>query len=300
MSIRLYPPRSKQYLFVVIALAVMLAGSLWGLSIRQMQPLPNGADFDLRKLPLSFEANAGQADPQVRFLARQPQGTLLFADESVYIVIPNSTSETAKPNTKRVSGMELASDGSQTFSLVRLQFLGANPDPQVDGGSLLPGKVNYLLGNTPSEWHTNLPTYGGITYRDIYPGISLDYSGTRSALKGTYTLAPNADPSLIRWRYEGAKSVTVDADGRLQIVAGAGTSTLTEDTPVTWQEIDGQRVSVTSSYAVAPDGSIGFALGSYDPAYPLTIDPALTFSSYMGGSGGEWALNIAADSAGSI
>ncbi|HYO50949.1 MAG TPA: YCF48-related protein [Chloroflexia bacterium] len=300
MSIRLYPPRSKQYLFVVIALAVMLAGSLWGLSIRQAQPLANGADFDLSKLPLSFEANAGQADPQVRFLARQPQGTLLFADESVYIVIPNSTGEAAKPDTKRASGMELASVGSETFSLVRLQFLGANPDPQVDGGSLLPGKVNYLLGNTPSEWHTNLPAYGGITYRDIYPGISLDYSGTRSALKGTYTLAPNADPSLIRWRYEGAKSVTVDADGRLQIVAGAETSALTEDTPVAWQEIGGQRVSVSSSYAVAPDGSIGFALGSYDPAYPLTIDPALTFSSYMGGSGGEWALNIAADSAGSI
>jgi photosystem II stability/assembly factor-like uncharacterized protein len=283
-----------------MALAVMLAGSLWGLSTRHAQPLPNGADFDLSKLPLSFEANAGQADPQVRFLARQPQGTLLFADESVYIVIPNSTGEAAKPDARRVSSTELPSNSSATFSVVRLQFMGANPDPQVDGGSLLPGKVNYLKGNKPSDWHTNLPTYGGITYREIYPGISLDYSGTRSALKGTYTLAPNADPSLIRWRYEGAKSVTVDPEGRLQIASGAETSALTEDTPVAWQEIDGQRVSVSSSYAIASDGSIGFALGSYDPAYPLTIDPALTFSSYVGGSGVDWALDIATDSSGSI
>jgi hypothetical protein len=51
---------------------------------------------------------------------------------------------------------------------------------------------------------------------------------------------------------------------------------------------------------VAADGSIGFALGSYDRTQPLTLDPTLTYSTYLGGNDTDEATGIAVDSAGNV
>src|SRR5205085_4765703 len=120
-----------------------------------------------------------------------------------------------------------------------------NPTPRMEGGEGLPGKVNYFLGNDRSKWHTDVPTYSGVVYRELYPGVDLSYEGTGGSLKGTYTIAPGADPGRIRWRYEGAEKVWVDEKGSLQIrlagaAGGVGASegvTVTEQVPVAWQEI---------------------------------------------------------------
>jgi photosystem II stability/assembly factor-like uncharacterized protein len=293
----------------LVALSLLVA-ALTALTLTRSVPIPSqhtAAGFDLEKIPLSFEANAGQVDASVRFLARQPRGTLLFADSGVYIAIQklSPSAEETSPGSKIIEAgaLEPPIDAGEV-SLIQMEFLGSSTAPQVDGGNTLLGKVNYLLGSDPSKWHTNVPTYDGITYRELYPGVSLAYSGSRSSLKGTYTLAPDANPGSIRWRYAGAKSVSVDDAGRLQITAtsagDAQPTLLTEDTPVAWQEIDGKRVPVSARYDVAKDGTIGFALGSYDAAYPLTIDPTLTFSSYVGGSNYDWPESIATDSSGNI
>src|SRR5207245_821727 len=99
--------------------------------------------------------------------------------------------------------------------LVRMRFLGANQEACLQEEEPLPGKVNYLLGNDPSKWHTDLPTYKGIRYSSLYPGVSLTYSGEARRLKGIYTISPGADPGVIKWRYEGASGVKVDPDGNL-------------------------------------------------------------------------------------
>src|SRR6185436_14451229 len=96
-------------------------------------------------------------------------------------------------------------------SVVRLGFEGANPTPTVQGAERLPGIVNYFLGNDPARWRTNVPTYAGIVYTELYGGIGLRYDGHEGTLKGTYTIAAGADPRAIRWRYEGARAVQVDA-----------------------------------------------------------------------------------------
>jgi len=176
-----------------------------------------------------------------------------------------------------------------------LRFLGANPDTQIERGQALSSRVNYLLGRDPANWHVGLPTYTSIGYRDLYRGVRLDYSGTDGHLKGTYTLAPGADPRLIRWRYAGAQEVTVDGSGNLQITAG--NAKLTEAAPVAWQVVNGQRVPVSARY-VLDGGTIAFALGAYDAARPLIIDPTITYSTYLGGFYGDGASSIALDAQG--
>lgn len=78
---------------------------------------------------------------------------------------------------------------------IAVQFLGANESPLIETADPLPGTINRISG---ASRQTDIPTYGTLVYRELYPGIDLRYEGTSGHLKGTYTLAPGADPSLIR------------------------------------------------------------------------------------------------------
>jgi hypothetical protein len=236
-------------------------------------------------LPLAFTPNAGQIDAAVRFLVRGSGGTLFFAAGETVLALPRST---AIP----------------TATIIRLRYLNANPAPQVRAGAPLPGVVHELIGNDATHWHTNLPTYAGITYAQLYDGIDLQYAGTDGQLKSTYQVAPGADPARIRWRYRGATEVHVDTTtGDLVItlpaaVAGGAGRTMIEHAPLAWQDIAGQRVPVAVRYTVAGNSSISFALGAYDSTQPLTIDPVLSFSTYLGGASTDQGNSLALDSAG--
>jgi hypothetical protein len=115
----------------------------------------------------------------------------------------------------------------------------------------------------------------------------------------------------------------LDRDGDLVIRTGAGEVRF--HNPVVYQErstvdsrqskvqpelSDGQpRKAVAQSQIRNPrflDGrfvlrgrnQIGFEVASYDRSRPLVIDPTLTYSTYLGGSGGDVGYAIAVDSSG--
>ena len=217
-----------------------------------------------------FEPNAGQADPRARFLMRTGQGAVFLGGSEVVLA-----STTAPP--------------------LRVRFLGADPDARVEGARPLPGTVNYFVGADPERWRAGLPTFAEVRYPELYPGVDLSYSGDGRPLKGTYTVAPGADPGRIRWTYEGGRA-HLDEAGRLHVVSGE--ATLTEDPPVAWQEVEGGRVPVSARYALAADGSVGFAVGAYDPRRPLIIDPTIVYSTFLGGLIFEIAWEIDVDEAG--
>ncbi len=297
-------PRSLMALLVLFALLALLPFQL-----TRVQPLvptappPAAAPVaapDFGKLPLSFVPNAGQTDPAVRFQVRGMGGTIFFTESEVVLALPQGSEQPNRPDPlARLDPLAPLEDSApRPVSVVRMQFVDANPAPAIAGAAQLPGIVNYFIGNDPAQWRTNLPTYAGIVYEGIYDGIDLRYDGAEGQLKGTYVVAPGADPAQIAWRYAGAEGVSVDVqtgDLRIQLPDGA---TLSEQAPVAWQTVDGERVTVSAGYAVGSDGLVSFALGSYDPAHPLVIDPTLVYSTYLGGSGDDWGEGIAVDSEG--
>ena len=116
------------------------------------------------QIPLSFEANQGQADPQVKFLAHgQGYGLFLTPTDTVLAL-----SRPAQPDVSST-----APSVDRVDSVLHLRLLGANLLPPVTGGNQLAGVSNYFLGSDPSQWHTNVPTYGQVTYHDVYPSIDL-------------------------------------------------------------------------------------------------------------------------------
>lgn len=308
---------------------VLLVSAILPLSVTNYYPQEEGnpkPDLDVGKVTLSFEPNEGQASAPVRFIARAPGSTIYFSASGVAIDVKSvaadqgvSTDATEKAPRSKLAAFEATVSGASSrpdetslaspanlltsSTTVRMQFIGSNPAPEMANGDLLPGKVNYLMGNDPRQWHSNLPTYAGVVYRDLYPGIDLKYEGTASNLKGTYTLAPGADPAGIRWGYGGSSAASVDGAGNLQISYQQSDGqdlalTLTEQAPVAWQEIDGQRRPVSAQYVVDSDGTVSFSLGAYDPSYPLTIDPTLTYSTYFGGIIADQPWGMAMDAQG--
>jgi hypothetical protein len=225
---------------------------------------------------LVFVPNAGQSDSAVRFQAAGRAASLFFAADEVVVALPGDRPDAAA-------------------RLLRVRFDGAGPR-SLDGAARLPGVVNFLLGDDPAGWRTGLPAYGAVVYRELYGGIDLHYDGAGGQLESTFDVAPGADPGRIRWRYTGAESVRLDARGDLQIrLLGEPAAAVRERAPQAWQERAGQRVPVSASFDVAPDGTVGFALGAYDRSLALTIDPVIVFSTYLGGSIADQPWGLALD-----
>ncbi|HEV2424941.1 MAG TPA: SBBP repeat-containing protein [Terriglobia bacterium] len=165
----------------------------------------------------------------------------------------------------------------------------------VQGVGELPGKSNYFIGNDPARWRTDIPNYAQVRYRGVYPGVDLVYYGHQGQLEYDFLLEPDVDPGQLRVEIEGAKSLKISEAGNLVLETASGQVMLKR--PEAYQGSGMSRRSVKVSY-VLRGGEIGFRLGKYRRDRTLTIDPVLTYSTYLGGSGGDVGYGVGVDSAG--
>ena len=86
----------------------------------------------------------------------------------------------------------------------------------------LTGKVNYLLGNDPTKWHRDIPTYGKVEYKGVYPGINLVYYGNQQQLEYDFVVAPGIDPSVIKLQFNGPERLRLDQAGDLVMTFSGG------------------------------------------------------------------------------
>jgi hypothetical protein len=233
-------------------------------------------------LPLSFEANAGQvADRQVEFLGRGQGYTLFLTPAEAVLSLSGPRRSTA---------------------VVRLRMTGGNGHPRVVGEDPLPGRSNYLLGDDPRQWRIGVPSYARVRYQGVYPGVDLVFRGNHRQIEYDFVITPQADPGSIRLAFQGADRITVGAAGELILRTAAGE--LIQPAPEVYQDVEGRRKRIEGRYVLlAADAGkrvpqVGFALGRYDRARPLVIDPLLAFSTFLGGNGDEFGNGIAVDSAG--
>src|ERR1041385_6098436 len=95
-------------------------------------------------IPFAIEINHGQTAPQVKYLARSPEGVLFFTDQGVTVSVP------------RVGAFRMLLDGASAAQISAEQELAA--------------RSNYLTLKSGSPI-TGIANFGALRSASIYPGI---------------------------------------------------------------------------------------------------------------------------------
>ena len=257
---------------------------------------PARLDERYGKLPLGFEPNRGQAAAGVQFLARGRSGTVYLAGREVVLAL---SAPSGAPATSTAPSRPLAAGagtGGQA-GVLRLRFAGAAAHPSLAGLDPLPGTSNYFIGNDPARWHTRIPTFARVAARGLYPGIDAVFYGNDRQLEYDLVVAPGADLRRVRLAFAGAATPRVDGAGNLVLRGAAGE--LRQLAPLVYQQgADGRRHGLRARFVRRGRSAVGFEVAGYDRARALVLDPVLVYSTYLGGSKGDYAGAIAVDGSG--
>jgi len=209
--------------------------------------------------PIRFEQNFGQTDSRVRYLARSPHGVVFFTDRQIVF-----TGKESSP--------------------VTFELMGADDAAQWQASVATGEQTSYRVGRDPQRWADHVNQYARLMRYNVYPGIDAVWHGEGRQIEYDFVLTPGADPGRIRIRIQGGRRVFIDGNGEL-VISAEGRE-IRQHKPVIYQTAaDGSRLPVEGGFRIHGRNETGFHIGPYDRSKPLTIDPVIDFSSYLGGEG---------------
>jgi len=254
------------------------------------------ASPDLGKLPLRYEVNRGQFGPSVLYQARAAGYTLWLSSDGFTFGLTSPQPATAADEHRLAPDHKPQSPNLNPPALVHIGLVGASDKALVTASGEYADKSNYYIGNDPAQWHSDVPSYAHIEYQSIYPGINLAWHKRDGQPEYDFILQPGANPSAIQMKISGANGVEIQ-NGSLVLLTAA--DDITQPAPTIYQQGSAGPQSVSGGYRLLSSDTVGFNVGAYDPALPLTIDPlVLGYSTYYGGSGDDHAIGVATDSNG--
>lgn len=231
----------------------------------------------------TFIPNAGQLDPSVKYYTSRDGSHIFFLSDRIVFDFTG-----------------LLSDGEKKYSraALTLLFVGSNSGLKPKGVLPDAGVINFYLGNEPTLWKSNINTYQELLYKDIWPGIDLLLTNEDRELKFNWIVRPGSHPEQIVMRYSGADSLEMDEEGNLLVHHALGS--MVDACPAAFQDLDSGKAAVDCSFFLNPQDvmTVGFKNGAYDETVPLSIDPAVSYATYLGGSDADSINGITVDSTG--
>lgn len=159
-------------------------------------PTPTEADNkdfamkQLGKLPVFFIENQGQLPKEVAYYFKG-KDSVYFTNNGVVFqktgargqgnhpsLVVTEVDSSGRPSPLERDGSDPLAENPPCFKggkqglmtqmlAYKLEFVGASPTAPIAKNEL-EGRVNYLIGNDPSMWHTDVPTYQEIVYPGLY------------------------------------------------------------------------------------------------------------------------------------
>lgn len=220
--------------------------------------------------PLRFEPNHGQTDEAVAFLARGAQGTAFFRPGSIVI----RTQDGIEPG------------------LITLRFVDA--EATVEGQHRLPGVTHYLRGSDPTDWVQHVPGFAAIRYASLYPDLDLIVGGHDGTLAFSLHASSLDEIGVFAFTIDGARAVTAEAGGGLQVHTAAGLRNLPAPTLV-----EASGAERLGRFVVHPDGHIRIEATASIPHASASPQPGfIGYASFLGGMFNETGRGIVADADG--
>lgn len=245
---------------------------------------PAGKRIRTLDLPLLFEQDQSPGDAPV-FRARAANHWISLSKDQITWSLAGSVSDSEE------------SERRSEVHWVRLSLRGSAGGVEPTGEARVETRSSHFLGADASQWRVGNPNFGKVRFREIYPGIDLVFHGSQGQVEYDFEVSPGGDPEQILLAFEGANTISVSTEGNLELSTPVGK--LTHLSPRVFQEIDGRRQQIEAHYRIVED-TVGFELGDFEADYKLTIDPVLSFATYLGGSSGEIPGGIAVDGEGNF
>lgn len=239
-----------------------------------------------KEKPLLFLENTGQISDQYGKLRADIDFKATTSGLSVYVgsgKLHYQWAQVASPVSLASFHDDPASQVSFDINTYRMdvELIGANPDAKVIREDMHQYHERY--------YKLGIGTQGllarsckKITYENIYPGIDWELYARNDEVEYRFVVHPGGKVSDIRIQYSGADQVNINRDGSLTSTNPFGY--LTERAPYSFDE---QGQEVASSFSL--EGYIlSFTVGKYKGT--LTIDPTLSWGTYLGGQGGTFDI----------
>jgi hypothetical protein len=261
----------RGFVFLAIALALGLsAPAVGGSGSGSLMPVPS----PFGPAPLYFIRNQGQAAPEARFYAKTKDYTLWLTKQELVF--------------DRTNG---AASG--------LVFKNINSDVALSAVDPSDYRISYFYGGDESGWITDVPTSRAVLYTNLYDGVDLKVYGTEKEVEYDWVVRPGADPSDIRFAYDGAPATGINIEGDLVVKTSSGE--IRHRKPAAYQVIDGRQVAVKASFRNIGRDEFAFAIGVHDRRFALIIDPVVLVSStYLGGYSDDLPFFIKQDNTGAV
>ncbi|TPG64559.1 PKD domain-containing protein [Hymenobacter nivis] len=248
---------------------------------------------------LEFVENKGQWDARARYAAALPSGRLFLENAALTYLFVDPAALPRHRGAPAETAPALPGDQVAGHAYT-VHFEGASRQahPVATGPT---GEVrNYLQGSDAKRWARNVGSFRRVQYAGLWPGIDAAiYENAGQQLEYDFALAPGADAARVALRYEGAQAVALDAaTGDLAITTAVGR--VAELAPQAWQtDAQGRHQPVACRYTLS-GSTVRFALGPYDHARALTIDPKVIFSSFTGSTDDNWGFTATYGPAGNL
>ena len=236
----------------------------------------------LLQQPGGFVPNLGQWDHPGRYLAQLGATTVFLEDDGFLLTFAGPRPD-ASPR-ERVAGRgrarPAASHESALAAAVRLQFVAANA-PTIE--ALAPGSTrqNWFLGRDPSRWRTDVPSYGGVRYHELWRGVDVRCYVLDGHFEYDLELTAGADLAQVAIDVHGAERLAITADGALVVTTAVGE--VRQPAPVTFEVgADGVRRPIRAHYRLCGPTRFGFEAPEWNGGRPLVVDPGILYATTLG------------------
>lgn len=246
--------------------------------------------------PLIFTQNIGQWPDSILYNAMDGKTSFWFTRGGFYqYAIETPLEQTDGCGTIEPKDHPLS---APKFMLVKTSFVGSSGALAVDGSNRCGHSTNYFIGNDPSKWYRDVPSFFEIYYTGLYAGIDVRMYGSGGRLEYDLIVAPGADYTQIEMQIDGANEVRLDESGQLLAITELGT--IITRNPIVYQVENGGRRSIRATFVETGPNRFAFSVSDHSPLLALVIDPIVDYSTYLGGDSGDQIGAIAVNAANEI
>ncbi len=254
---------------------------------------------------IQFIENKGQWDSAILYRTEIQNGFLFITKSGLeYLFYDGEKMNVAHPHSDhddqskaRLNDPDNFNSNTIDMHSVGLEFINASKNIEVRADKKLDVYYNYYIGNDPSKWADHVQVYEEINFQNINPGIHMKIYSEGQYVKYDIKVESHANVEDIKFSYKGADRINQSNNS---LYAETSLNTIIENSPYTYQIIEGDTINIPSRYALKGD-TFGFEFpDDYDRTNTLIIDPLLVFSTYSGSSKDNWGNTATFDNKGNV